>query len=360
MISVMAGRVPKAPITLSVSVLTQMVRYLEHLRIDTASVFRAAGVEPDLLERPDARMAVEAYMALEEEAARASGDPCFGLHMGGFHDAGHWSALGYMMMNCRTLGEAFEKGRRYSAIIGNLISGTAHIGLRKVRLIFHAHPQAPAPSRHCVECVISSSVSLARRLAGRRLSPLAVGLAYPPPVSPDEYRRMLGCLVLFDQKHTHVDWDLRLADLPVVAPNPALLERFEAYAKECLADLEVNETTRAVTKHVLAGLDSRRLSIRSVARDLHVSVRTLQGRLEAEGITFSELLEHLRERMAKRELRANTTVEDIAYMLGYAEASAFRKAFKRWTDLTPAEYRKSVRAAPGISVMEQGGPRQPA
>lgn len=104
-----------------------MFSYLKSLRLDQNALLSSMGLDPELFRDPDARIPIEQYVAIEEEAARVADDPCFGLHMGEFAEAGSWSILGYMMMNCRTLGEAFEKSAKYYRIIGDLIEGRATI-----------------------------------------------------------------------------------------------------------------------------------------------------------------------------------------------------------------------------------------
>ena len=141
------------PITVSVSVLSQLLRYLTHLEVDVDDVFHGAGVYPDFLKNPDARIPIETYIAIEDEAVRISKDPYFGLHMGEFVEPGSWSILGYMMMNCRTLSEVAEKSARYSNIIGNLIQTKAVLGWGTVKIVLSTPKHAPVLSRHCFESV---------------------------------------------------------------------------------------------------------------------------------------------------------------------------------------------------------------
>ncbi len=101
----------------------------------------------------------------------------------------------------------------------------------------------------------------------------------------------------------------------------------------------MDTTTRNVIRIILAHLDSKKLNINTVAREMSMSVRTLQNRLKSESIVFRELLEQTREQLAKKYLRENYSIEEITYMLGYAETSVFSKAFKKWSGKTPKEYR---------------------
>lgn len=330
-------------ITVSVSVLTQLVRYLDHLGTDRSGIFRSAGVDPKILERPDSRISLESYMAVEEEAARVTADPCFGLHMGEFAEPGSWSILGFMMMNCRTLGEAAEKVARYQRIIGNMITVTAQQGIGKAKLI-HSAPKYLMPiSRHCFESAMSSSIRIMRLLSGKEIDPLEVGFIYDAPESLKEYNRIFRCPVLFRQKHNYMTVAMNIGNTPVILPNPNLLAHFEKYAEQFLEQLEEeNTTTGRVIKTILPRLDSRKLTIGMVAKELAMSVRTLQNRLQEEGKVFSELLRETREQLAKRCLQENYTVEDITYMVGFSDPSVFRKAFKKWTGTTPREYRQRV------------------
>lgn len=76
--------------------------------------------------------------------------------------------------------------------------------------------------------------------------------------------------------------------------------------------------------------------------------KIILARLDEEGVAFSDLLQEIRERLAKQYLRENYTVEQITYLLGFSEPSVFRKAFKKWSGVTPKEFRESSAAySPG-------------
>lgn len=336
------------PITVSATVLAQLFLYLDSLHVDIDAFLRSLDIEPDTVRSPDAYLPVETYLRIQDEAAGFVNDPYLGLHMGEFAQPGSWSILGYLMMNCKTLSEAFEKSGRYQRIIGNMINGRMELGLGKVRAVYFTPPHAPVMSRHCFEATFSSSVRLARTLSGLPLAPLEVTFTYPEPESRAEYERIFNCPVHFGKKDHSMTLDMRMGNLPVRMANPALLEHFEQYAQDFLAQLERNDaTTQAVIKIILARLDDESLSIEKVAREMAVSVRTLQKRLESEGVVFSDLLRDIRQRLAKKYLRENYSVEQITYLLGFSEPSVFRKSFKKWMGITPKEYRESAVAACG-------------
>jgi AraC-like DNA-binding protein len=330
------------PIIVSATVLAQMFLYLDSLQVDINAFLRSLDIEPETVRSPDAYIPIETYLRIQDEAAAYIHDPYLGLHMGEFAQPGSWSILGYLMMNCKTLGEAFEKSGRYQRIIGNLITARAEIGLGKVRLVYFTPPHAPQMSRHCFEATFSSSVRLTRTLSGLPLDPLEVSFIYPEPESRAEYERIFHCPVRFGQKDNSMTLDMRLGSLPVRMANPALLAHFEQYAQDFIAQMEKGDSaTQAVTKIILSRLDDPSLSIEKIAREMAVSVRTLQKRLEAEGVVFSDLLRDIRRRLAEQYLRENYSVEQITYLLGFSEPSVFRKSFKKWMGVTPGEYRQA-------------------
>jgi len=329
------------PINVSITVLNQMFLYLDSLKVDKEAYLRSLGVDPAIVKSPDARIPIETYLLIQDEAALYTNDPYFGLHMGEFAEAGSWSILGYMMMNCKTLGEALEKATRYSRIIGNLIEAQATLQDNQINIIYSVPSHAPKMSRHCFESTFSSSVRIMRTFTGVNLNPLEVRFIYPQPESMAEYERIFCCPVYFEQDENSIMLDTSLIFTPILLPNPDLLQYFENYAQEFLAKMDrQNEYTRKVTKIILSRLDDEMLSIDTIAREMAVSVRTLQNRLDAEGVVFSELLQEIREKLAKKYLHEGYSVETITYLLGFSEPSVFRKAFKKWSGVTPREYRE--------------------
>ena len=331
------------PITVSITVLNQMFLYLHSLNVDIDAFLPSIGVDPAMVKDPDARLPLETYLLIQDEAAAYVNDPCFGLHMGEYAEVGSWSILGYLMMNCKTLGESFSKSSRYSRIIGNLIEGKVKIRFNKIKAVLATPPHAPQMSRHCYESTISSSVHMMRNLTGVQLNPTEVTFIYTKPESTAEYERVFQCPVRFGQKENSFTIPIKYVYTPILMANPELLAYFEKYAQDFLTKMErKNEYTRAVTKIILSQLDDEKLSIRKVAKEMSVSVRTLQNRLKEEGVIFSDLHRDIREKLAKQYLHEDYTVEDITYLLGFSEPSVFRKAFKKWSGVTPGQYRQQL------------------
>lgn len=332
-----------APIHVSTSILSQILIYLKTRNIDPQDVLENAKLNRSLLDSPDSVIPIATYLKIEAEAANLSMDPCFGLHVGEYAEAGSWSILGYIMMNCKTLGEALQKTCRYSRIIGNLVEPQIFIEEDQVSIRYTSVLHAPLPTRHCMESSLSTSIRLMRSLTGKRIIPLNVKLSFPQPETTAEYHRIFGCVPNFCQPENAIILDKSILEIPVLVPNQQLLTYFENMASDLLTQLERrDEFTREVTNIILAHLDDESLSIEFTADQLAISVRTLQNRLKAENVIFSDLLGEIRSKMAQKYLREQYTVEQITCLIGFSEPAAFRKAFKRWTGLTPRIFSQRV------------------
>ena len=340
-------RTERCGIDITVGILGQLRNYLERLGMDFGEVLRAAGAEPGALDDPDGRIAIETYLDIEDEAARISGDDCLGLHMGECFEPDNWSVAGYYMSRCTTLGEVFVKGGHYARIVGNLIRAKGWFVPGAIRMRLRVPRGAPLMSRHCFEATLSSSICMARKLTGRDLAPLIVRLPGEPPIDNSEYLRVFHCPVQFESKNPGMDVPLSMVSVPLLVPDPESAARFEAWAEERLARLPpLRLTSERAIRLILECLDDPSLSARAIALKMGLSLRSLQAELAEEETAFGSLLREARECLACDYLSSGLSVENITCLLGFSDVSVFRKAFKKWTGLTPKEYRKLNVAGP--------------
>jgi AraC-like DNA-binding protein len=139
-------------------------------------------------------------------------------------------------------------------------------------------------------------------------------------------------------------FDKELLKIPLIEPNKELLMSFEGIAGVTLERLAKSQTyTRKVLNIIVAEINGEIPTIDTVAKHLAVSVRSLQEYLKTEGTSFIKLLNEVRKDIAINCLKGtNTSIAEIAYVLGFSETSAFNRAFKRWTNRTPSEFRVKI------------------
>ena len=327
----------------SVSLLSHVVRSVTEAGHDGLSLLRSHGLADDILSNPDRRVRADVYLAIQNEAAAICSDTSFGFHLGQTTAPGSFSILGYLMMNCRTLGEALRMSDKYHRFMGTLFEWRTRFGLRTFTAT--ATPKTPAVSRsrHCVESAFASTVRLIRTITGRNIGPDEVSFVAPPPDDPPEYRQFFGCPVRFRCETNAITLRLALAGTPIVAPNPALLAHFEEIAERMLAVLDESQpVARRVAALSAARENTPPPSLRDMSRELGMSARTLQYRLSAEGTSYSAVLEEVRDERAVQCLRDGLSVSEAAFYLGFADPASFSKYFKKRFGSPPSEYRSRL------------------
>jgi len=170
---------------------------------------------------------------------------------------------------------------------------------------------------------------------------LAIEVTHAPPSYADEYEITLRCPVTFNAARNAMliaaQWLEQDFDDHVGYVFGVFTER----AETLLARLETDDSLRArIEAHVMPDLHKGDAKIETVAQDLGMSRQTLYRRLKDEGVTFAQILDDLRCRMASDYLSAlKVFVNETAYLVGFSEASSFVRAFRRWTRMTPAQFR---------------------
>jgi AraC-like DNA-binding protein len=135
-----------------------------------------------------------------------------------------------------------------------------------------------------------------------------------------------------------------LLDTPLVRADPRLCVILDRQVRETLERLpKTTDLSERVRQIVAEKLTAGEPKIGEIARGLGMSARTLQRQLDRDGTKFRELIDALRRELAVSHLKEKEIpIAEVAFLLGFSEASAFHRAFKRWSGQTPAEFRQSL------------------
>jgi AraC-like DNA-binding protein len=298
---------------------------------------------PDL----DARVPADRIPALLEEAARITGDSCFGLHHTTASDPRRFGVLAYATSTSRTLGEAFGHATRFLALWNGGMELRIATAAGEISLEFA--PRALALDRdseglrQLLELSTATTIHLGRTFTGVNIAPRAVELytAEPAPATLAELARFYASPLGFRAPVTRVVLDASVLDLPLRTADPTLAAIIARHAEGLLADLQTAPTwARRTRDAVIEALGRDATDLSAVARKLGAGGRSLQRRLREEGTSFQAVVEEARHELSLRYLRdPRMSMSEIAYLLGFADLSAFYRAFKRWTGGAPAEYR---------------------
>jgi AraC-like DNA-binding protein len=336
-----AGDVAEA--TCSVRVIQPFARYLARLGHDDEAWLGHHGLTLAALKERDRRIPDLQAMALLREAVALTGDPAIGIHAARCEEPGDFDVIEYAAANCASVGEALQLAARFIALMhdGIAMELVAAPPLAALRVRGLSGPVHAAPA---IEFLFASLLAYGSRSVGHPTRPLRVELAHAGPADQrlyvEAFREVrFGC-------EEHAMWLTAAAlDLPHCAPDRSLLQILTHHADGLLAQLSPRphgfaERARAVIAETLS---SGRSGAELVARRLAVSLRTLHRRLAEDGTSHGELVDDVRRAQAMLHLQGNRfSIGEISFLLGFAHPNAFHKAFKRWTRMTPAQYRDAA------------------
>jgi AraC-like DNA-binding protein len=338
-----------------------LVRGLAALGFDTPALQRTVELEPSILDDPEAR-APESILVALWLAAEATWDKgLLGLHAGSNVPAGAFEVLDYLAGASPTIGGSFRRLAEYSAIANTGLTYAIDDSSDPV-VVSMRHPYAFAilpPS--FVEYLWVLIVARFRNHLDARFRPV-LRLTHAPQGPLAMYREVLGDVVFNAERS-----ELRVTREQWNRPNPRrdsmLSQVLERHARDLLARVATTQSpVDRIRAAVIEGLREGDASIGRTAARAHVSQRTLQRQLADAGLSFKGVLDEMREEVA-RVLLVSTprSLLEITYLLGYSDASAFNRAFRRWTGTTPLDYRTSRGRAttPAAEEAPRSGERLP-
>lgn len=332
---------------LEVSVgLTQAI--LETLRTlhvaEPECLLQQAGIDPQLLAKPENRIPLDQQQLLWQLASERSKSAAFGLHFARCMQPTSFGVLGYMAMNCHTIDECFDAVVKYQFLAGQGGEFTLERDLHQVSLCYTpVNPEHPATAQR-VLAMLAANVSFGRWLVGEDFRVMRVQLVQQQPVSGTEcaeYEEFFACPVEFDSANNRLVYDAAVMQLAVPNASEELLQLLQERANRLLEGMSQGSGIAARITSLLATQLTNTVPDRArIAAQIGMSERTLQRRLAEEGTSFQEILENTRHYLA-RELLRNTrlSLNEVAMRLGFAEPSAFFRAFKKWQGCTPGQYR---------------------
>lgn len=313
--------------------------------VDGAVLCARTGFDPVLLADPDARIPLAMENALWNAAARMAGDPCFGLHAVALVKPGVFDALDYAVRTAPDLLSALQRLARYNRLVHDIATFRVIDEGTRVTVAHGFAAPGHAPCRHASDFTLASLPAVASQMCGERVGVLAVRLAHPAPTDVQPYVDTFGVMPRFDAAESALVFDAERLRRPLPQADAGLSRIVTAHAERLLAERVPADaghgTVACVARLVGERIANGPPALRDIARTLHLSERSLQRQLAAEGTRFSELVEQVRHDLALRYLADHRlSLGEVAYLLGYAEPSPFHRAFKRWTGMTPAVARQ--------------------
>jgi AraC-like DNA-binding protein len=312
--------------------------------IPVSVLLKNAGLSPQLFDQPRILVTTEELFTLWREIGNLSPNPAIGLELGTETKAEHFDPVALAALSNPSFGEAVRQMASYKQIscpeeiIHETTGDEWSIQFRWL-LANGAEPEV------LTDLCFAWVLTIARQGTGARVSPLRLELIAPRTYA-NTIERHFGCPVLFGAARNALIFRASDAALPFVTRNAELLSMLAPHLDEVLKEQKGQETfperVRTTIQRKLAG---QRPKMQEIARELHISSRTLQRRLQDAGFSFQQVLEEARHQLARHYLN-NSMLElnEAAYLLGYEDSNSFVRAFRTWEGIPPAHWRDAQRA----------------
>lgn len=318
---------------------------------DAQALLDAAGIDRVTIDAPDERLPFDSFRRLMSAAKSASGDPALALHFGAAKPFSELSIVGLIAYAARTMGEAFEQTNRYARLVvevdGHEAGSRFAIERRPDGVWLVDRRLNPNEFPELTESTWVRFIrDRQRAFPLREPYVLEVHVTHEAPEHAAAYREYFDMPVVFGAA-----WNaLRIRESWLTEPTGSsdryVFGVFNAHADKLMASLAAETSFRGrIESAILPFLHTGAVSMTSVAQQLGVSRSTLHRRLKAEGHSFEEVLDALRHRLAIDYLESRkVSVNETAYLTGFSDPSAFSRAFRRWTGVSPGRYKPRAMA----------------
>jgi AraC-like DNA-binding protein len=274
---------------------------------------------------------------------KLTGDPLIGLHVGMGVNSLLNGMVGFLLQSSKDLDQVFQTYCRYSRMVSPMVEykyicgEQAVIEMEQNKMWVMKHPE---PARHAMDFTISAFLNTFSTLAGKRIIPLRIESVYEKR-NVSEYRQLLGCEVLFNKEINRIVLKREDVFSPVLTSDQSVFQLFSSIVADKYAALEANSTAENCKQLLLLQFKGRIPTIEEAAAAMNLTPRNLQRRLQQENTSFRDIAGAVRKEVAF-QLMKNPAIKisEISDILGYSDLTAFRKAFKSWTNATPREMRK--------------------
>ncbi|MBN3856492.1 AraC family transcriptional regulator [Paraburkholderia sp. Ac-20340] len=324
--------------TIAMSLVQETVALARSRGLDATPIAHAAGIALDA----QTRVSAAQYGALWAGIARALDDEFFGQDSHAMK-SGSFIAMTHAALGARTGRQALQRTVHFMRLVLDDLAGDIDIDATRVRIALRHRDGTAAPAMFAYATWFILVYGLLSWLVGRRIPVIAARFRCPAPHAAQEYQTMICDDIAFAQADSWFDLAPAFLDLPVIqtaASARAFLRNAPGnfvvkYRNPGSYAARVRRTLRALPAHAWPDADA-------VAQQLNVAPATLRRRLQLEGHSCQSIKDELRRDLALAALQDPTrSVADVAAAVGFAEPSAFHRAFRKWTGLRPGEYRQA-------------------
>jgi AraC-like DNA-binding protein len=316
------------------------------------SILDGVGLSPSTLKDVTGRLSARDESRFVGEAMRVSGHDDLGLRVGDAAPTYALHVIGPLLQSVGSLRRAHQIFLRYGRWLSEgaryeLFEANDGATFRYTNLL-----DAGELHRFYAELCLAFVYRVAKGIVGHESHAEVIRFAHPRPPYIETYAKVFDCPVEFDQAENEIVFDSSLLDLERLPADDSLLSLLQQRAEDLLSMLGAEIPLEARVRDLLrAEPDLTQLSLTTMASRLGIGEKTLQRRLADVGRSWSALVSTEQKQRAFEALAESpVSIKELAHRLGFSDSTTFHRAFKRWTGMTPAEYR--ARHRPGAASLD--------
>jgi AraC-like DNA-binding protein len=306
------------------------------------SLLHDTGLDPGWPWAEQAEISFDQYCILIRRAYELTNEPALALNLSREFSIAELGIMGYAIMSCSTLADAILNSARYWELAGQLLKIQVEIGDPFWSFsMFPANPSVKGQILvYAIEEVLTSNFVAKSFLVNQQVFPDRIEVTYPAPNYTKLYEERFQCAVQFESTRNCYLMSSELARLPIVTSQPEISDYCQRQCDQILSQMTGTDGLVDKIRRLIFNSTRSIPRIEQVASELKVSPRTLHRKLKQRSTTYQEILDEVREEIAKRYLTGTClTIDQISDLMGFAETTSFRRSFKRWTGMNAARYR---------------------
>jgi len=326
--------------TISVSLVEETLALARARGLDVLPLVEAAGIAPQMLSAPKSRVSSAQYGALWAGIARALDDEFFGQDSHPMR-CGSFIAMTQTALTARTGAQALARALGFMRLVLDDLSAQLRSDPSRVRITFTHREGTRQPTMFAYATYFILVYGLVCWLVGRRIPLLAARFRCAEPPAVHEYRLMFCDDLRFGEDASYVDLSPAFLELPVIQTTQSIKPFLRDAPGSFVVKYRNPGSLAARIRKMLRALPMAAWpAADQMALRLHVAEATMRRHLKQEGYTYQSIKDDLRRDIAIGELQASDrTIAEIAASVGFAEPSAFHRAFRKWTGMRPTDYR---------------------
>jgi len=329
---------------ISVNYLYALTKAVDQLGYDISPIFQQYGVTNVMLETPDARISIPKFMRIGHDAIQLTNTPHLGLAIGTQLHVGDIGLTGFAALTAENLWRSLQLLTRYELLTSHNCRGHSTSYLENGLGVMNFYSISPYNTFNyfVVDTILSGWFKLATWLSGEFQLLDRIEVEYEHTGYAAEYEKHFKCPIHFGAARNALIFKRTSLKLPCRYANTASNEQARNLCDQALQQILGRKGIREKVMDIIGPmLHGTPPSMEDVARKMGIGSWTLRRTLAKENILFQNLLDQTRRELAESYVRDTlSNFSEIAFMVGFSTPHAFQKAFKRWSGMSPGEYRR--------------------